>query len=330
MIDETNSRHLMEEVAIVYGFSVKHGQAAAFVNGRPQSEDGDYTWVHLNLASEAGVHWAREHSHLAPQLVSALCNREEDLGAYPFGTGILMVLEDRRRGFDADMLELGKLHVWIEPKRVITARWHALAATDRVRFRFQVGAAPASATGLVIELLDEIVADVESMTRKTTNHMDYLEDRILDGDHSGLAGMIGAGRRQITKLRRQVLPLRQVVTRIAAEFPAWSTREEADRVEMVLSRIEKAGGEVVEAQEQARLLHDENSARSAERNGQNLYILSVITAIMLPLNLITGVFGMNVKGLPGVEDPGGFFWVMVGMAATAVGVILYFKLKRWL
>ena len=330
MNDVTNPRHLMEEVAIVYGFTVKDGQAAAFTNGRPQSEDCDYTWVHLNLASEAGMHWAREHSNLAPQLVSALCNREEDLGVYPFGTGILMVLEDRRKGFDEDMLELGKLHVWIEPKRVITARWHALAATDRARFRFQVGAAPTTATGLVIEILDEIVADVESMTRKTANQMDYLEDRILDGDHSGLAGSIGSGRRQITKLRRQVLPLRQVVARIAAEFPAWSSREDADRIELVLSRIEKAGSEVVEAQEQARLLHDENSARSAERNGRNLYILSVITAVLLPLNLITGVFGMNVKGLPGVEDPAGFFWVMVGMAATAVGVVLYFKLKRWL
>jgi zinc transporter len=330
MNDVTISRHLMEEVAIVYGFSVKDAAATPFSHGRSQTEDYDYTWTHLNLASEAGVHWAREHSRLAPQLVSALCNREEDLGVYPFGTGILVVLEDRRKGFDEDMLELAKLHLWIEPKRVITARWHALAATDRVRFRFQVGAAPATAPGLVIEVLDEIVADVESMTRKTTNQMDYLEDRILDGDMSGLAGQIGTGRRQITRLRRQVLPLRQVVGRIAAEFPAWSTREEADRMELVLSRIERAGGEVVEAQEQARLLHDENSARSAERNGRNLYILSIITAVMLPLNLITGVFGMNVKGLPGVEDPAGFFWVMVGMAATMVAVLAIFRIKRWL
>lgn len=320
----------MEEVAIVYGFSVTNAVATPFLHGRPQTGTCDYDWIHVNLASEAGVHWAREYSKLAPQLVSALCNRDEDLGVYPFGTGILMVLEDRRKGFDEDMLELAKLHLWIEPKRVITARWHALSATDRVRFRFQVGAAPATASGLVIEVLDEIVTDVESMTRKTTNQMDYLEDRILDGELPGLAGLIGAGRRQITKLRRQVLPLRQVVGRIAAEFPSWSTRDENDRMELVLSRIEKAGGAVVEAQEQARLLHDENAARSNERNGQNLYILSLITAVMLPLNLITGLFGMNVKGLPGVEDPLGFFWVMVGMFATLVAVLLLFKIKRWL
>ena len=323
------ARQMMDEVALVYGFAITDGVASPNHNGAAVADDVDYVWCHVNLASESGLHWVKSHANLAAQLVSAFCDRNEENGIYSFGTGILLVVEDRLKSFGDDPLELGPLHVWVEPKRIITARWHPLAAPDRLRFRLQVGASPQSSVGLAIELLVEIVNDLENIGRKTISTIDALEDRVLDNESTGIAAEIGAARRQVIRLRRQVLPLRQIIARAAADLPHWASAEESSRIDTLLSRIERAGSEIVEAQEQARILQDESSARAAERTNNSMYVLTLFTVIILPLNLITGFFGMNVQGLPGVGVDGGFEAVFWGMIATFVLTVAYFKYKKW-
>jgi zinc transporter len=91
-------------------------------------------------------------------------------------------------------------------------------------------------------------------------------------------------------------------------------------------------GEVVNEldaiQERAKLLQEELAARNSEETNRNLFILSIVTTILLPITLITGIFGMNVAGLPGLEDPFAFWWVILGMAAVALITLLLLHWKR--
>ncbi|MBA3331765.1 MAG: magnesium transporter CorA, partial [Actinobacteria bacterium] len=60
-----------------------------------------------------------------------------------------------------------------------------------------------------------------------------------------------------------------------------------------------------------------------------LRVLTVFSAVVLPLTLISGIFGMNVD-FPG-EGTGEAFWLVVAlMAATLLGLLAFFRLKRWL
>lgn len=316
-------------MGLVYAFSVRDGKATAVLSGSPAAGDADYVWHHVNLSTEPGRRWLDRHSGLPPQLVTTFVNRAEEPGVYSFGTGVMMILEDRLKDFDQDTQELSELHVWVEPGRVITARWHPLSGPDRLRFRFEVGAAPPTAMGLILDLMGEIVTDIEGISGKTGDRLDSLADRVLDGSAAGVAAELGAIRREATALRRRILPLRRVTGTLGEADLPWVRTEDRLRFGPLESRVDKAGAEVMECQEQARLLQDEISARLAERNGRNLYILSVLTAVLLPLNLITGIFGMNVAGLPGLRDDMAFLWVMLGMAAVGLGVIAAFKLVRW-
>ena len=63
-------------------------------------------------------------------------------------------------------------------------------------------------------------------------------------------------------------------------------------------------------------------ARLSEETNRNLYLLSMVTVIFLPMTLITGVFGMNVAGLPGLSNPGAFWWVMLAMAVVPAAFLL--------
>lgn len=82
-------------------------------------------------------------------------------------------------------------------------------------------------------------------------------------------------------------------------------------------------------QERARLLQEEISNSLGEATNRNLYVLSIVTAIFMPVTLITGIFGMNVGGLPWLTDGDGFAWVMVVMALTAGITLLTLHWQRF-
>lgn len=63
---------------------------------------------------------------------------------------------------------------------------------------------------------------------------------------------------------------------------------------------------------------------------QRMYVLSVVTTILLTLTFVTGLLGMNVGGLPGLESPMGFPGSVVVMVVAAVGLIILFRWKKWL
>jgi len=58
-------------------------------------------------------------------------------------------------------------------------------------------------------------------------------------------------------------------------------------------------------------------------------VLTVVTVILLPLTLITGIFGMNVH-FPGFEGATAFWVIVAFMLGLALGLTAFFRLKRWL
>jgi zinc transporter len=70
--------------------------------------------------------------------------------------------------------------------------------------------------------------------------------------------------------------------------------------------------------------------RVALEQNERMYLLSVVAAIFLPLTFVTGLLGMNVAGLPGTENPYGFIYSALIMLASLVGLILYFRSRKWL
>jgi zinc transporter len=78
-----------------------------------------------------------------------------------------------------------------------------------------------------------------------------------------------------------------------------------------------------------RNIRDQASMAStvSEQMNERMYVLSIVAAIFLPLGLFTGLMGINVGGMPGVED-GAAFWVVVGMCVglmLILGVIFRWK-----
>ena len=77
-------------------------------------------------------------------------------------------------------------------------------------------------------------------------------------------------------------------------------------------------------------LIDASFSLSSHRLGDIMRVLTVFAAILLPLSVIVGIFGMNFKNIPGLDKPWGFPIVMLFMATVATALLIYFKKNKWL
>ena len=76
-------------------------------------------------------------------------------------------------------------------------------------------------------------------------------------------------------------------------------------------------------------LEDTNESVISHRQNDVLRVLTVVSVILLPLTLVTGIFGMNVR-FPGWETSAGFWTILGVMLAIAGGLVGFFRFKRWL
>jgi len=110
---------------------------------------------------------------------------------------------------------------------------------------------------------------------------------------------------------------------VLAEDDALDLLREADRVTRYLEDLDLARERIV-------VLQEELSGQIAQQQNSRMYVLSVVAAVFLPLTFVTGLLGMNVGGLPGLENPMGCAVSIVIMIAAAVVLLLFFRWKRWL
>jgi zinc transporter len=156
--------------------------------------------------------------------------------------------------------------------------------------------------------------------------MDTLEVNLLTGDQLPEHETLGRLRITCSRLRRHYAPELTALRRLIRRRPTWFTEDDSDKLREQIELLAFLVDEVNNLHERAKVLQDELSAHVAEFNAKNLQILSVMTVIFLPMTLVTGIMGMNMEDLPGLEHS--FWLVMIIMICAGLGVYLGLKARR--
>lgn len=106
------------------------------------------------------------------------------------------------------------------------------------------------------------------------------------------------------------------------EFDSVSYSSLSDHIRKILYRLE-GSSELLDG-----IARSHESLLTAKTN-ETIKVLTMFTAILLPLTLLTGIYGMNVMGLPGAETKGTLTVLSLIMTIIAVSMILAFKIRRW-
>jgi zinc transporter len=282
-------------------------------------------WIHLNLLDNRVRKYLAERANLDEEGRDLLLESDARVRVQPFPGGFAIVLADLHHDFKRDPEDFGTLRIYVDARRIITCRKHRVRSVDRVRQKLQAGAVGATPLDFFEELLDEIVTGFAATAMDLADWVENAEDKVLVGRATDQGSELGAMRRLLARLRRNLSANRTALVPLSHRIGDLCDADQRQRLREVIERLDAVAQDMELVTERARLLQEEIASRLTEATNRNLYVLSMVTTALLPITLVTGVFGMNVGGLPFLESDHGFLWVMVVMAFTIAATMVFLR-----
>jgi magnesium transporter len=184
--------------------------------------------------------------------------------------------------------------------------------------------------GILHRIIDSMVDNYRPEVEALEKEMDDLEDAAILGGQETVVPSILALKRDVSSLRRVVLPQRDVVGRLARREFSQISDEMAYRFRDVYDQLVRLSDDAIVFQDRITGVLAGHLSIVSNRLNQVMKVLTVMSTIFLPLTVLTGMWGMNVP-LP--HFPGGAdvqFWWVAGLMLGIPGLMLwFFRRKGW-
>ena len=294
------------------------------------TRDQGVLWVHIDVNDEASRQWLTDASGLDAPVVDTLLAGETRPRSYATQHGLLVVLRGVNTNPGEDPEDMVSIRLWMERDRIISTRRRRLLAIADIRDQLQNGIGPRTTGGFLATLTGRLADRIGDFVDSIEDRVEGAEDQLGTHDQTTVRQTISALRRQIASVRRFLAPQRDALDRMYRQPGAWLSgaetqelREEADRITRYLEDLDLA-------RERTMVLREEFLGQLAQEQNSRMYVLSVVAAIFLPLTFVTGLLGMNVGGLPGLDSPRGFLSSVAVMIVAAGALLALFRWKKWL
>jgi len=231
-------------------------------------------------------------------------------------------LPDLRHDYSMEAKGLGHFRFALNETVLIDGRKQPLRSVDNVRRMVEGGTRQFRTPADLLEVLTGQSLDGLSADHlRISEELDGIEERIVrDAWHSERKAL-NETRRRLVAIHRQMASIAGLFRHLEHAHHAELPEALADMATRLSNRATALHHDGEQLQARARLLQDELMAKLSEQSNQLLYFLSMLTAVLLPMTIISGLFGMNVGGIPFSENPTGFWIVSIFAAAVATAVL---------
>ena len=184
---------------------------------------------------------------------------------------------------------------------------------------------------LLHRIVDTMVDHYRPEMDKLEDRLDALEDEIFRSGEPKLVRQILDEKRQVASLRRIVTPQRDVIGRLARRDFVDVSTEMSFRFRDVYDHLVRVADDALMFQDRITGMLDAHLSNVSFRLNEVMKVLTLVTVLFMPPTLIAGIWGMNV-GLPHFAGGDGaqFWWVIGAMAVMTIGMLVYFRGRRWI
>ena len=268
--------------------------------------------------------------NINPMALESLTEEEEDRPrTVAFGDKLMLFLRAINLNPGEEPDDMIPLRIWCETDRIITLRETPMNFLTAMEREFNTGVGAKNVGELLDEIctftLDKIVEVVSGVEVVIDDVEDKIIDEVEDEDGEFMPKLSEA-RRNLTEMRRYLYPQRDAMDVLPRQIMPWLSADNRYQLRENANRMLRIIEDIDSLRERAMINMDELSNRVREQTQENMYMLSVLAAIFVPMTFITGLFGMNVGGIPLATSEFGF--AIATIALLFLGVALAFLLKR--
>ena len=292
--------------------------------------EGEVLWLHL-CRTQAGIQQWLEGKGIPEPTAELLVSDETRPRALREGNALVATLRGINFNPGAEPEDMVAMQLWSDGRILLTLRRDRLQSPRDVLAMIDRGSGPTDAGRVVTDLVEALINRMNTAIVDMNDTIDVLEDCDLDRvDTDEMLAKIASIRRNCLGLQRHMAPQHEALETISRNAPAWFEEEDRREIAESIDRLRRFLEDINISKESALVLQDDIRARAIASSERTNYLLTIVAAIFLPLGFLTGLMGINVGGMPWVENPDGF-WIVVGLcgAILLVQLLLFWRWK-WL
>ncbi|MBL7248923.1 CorA family divalent cation transporter [Alloalcanivorax marinus] len=303
------------------------GGAEPFTLGERLPERREPVWVHLDYTADDAYQWLLAQPSIPDAVAEALVTPDTRPRAAEVGGGLLVYLRGVNLYPDARPEDMIAIRLWLKDNLIISTQKRQLFTVNEISDNLLKGEGPASGSELLAWLVDGLTWRMEDVIERLEDLVGQCSDALEHSPDRALTHAISGVRRRAIALRRYLAPQREAISRLQGD--ARLDRDDAEMVREAGDRLTRLVEDLDAARDQATLLQEEVFSVQNEAINDRMYLLAIISAIFLPLGFLTGLFGINIGGMPGVEDPNAFWWFLGFLGVISVFLLLWMVRQRW-
>lgn len=298
---------------------------------RSWTPENNPLWVHLDRSEKGAQDWLKNEAGLEPTVVHALLEEETRPRIFKSNKGLVAILRGVNLNAQDDPDDMVALRLYVTENRLISVRLRPLMTPrDMLNEMLTARTGGRTVPELFIRITERLTERMNSVVVSLDEDLDAIEEKLDTSSGSDLRAKVTAIRQSAVGLRRYIGPQREALAEIKIVHPVWLKHEHEVLLRESANRLQRYVEDLDAARDRAVVIRDELSNRQADAMNARMYALSVIAGIFLPLSFLTGLLGINVGGMPGVENSWAF-WVTCFLLVALLGVEVYlFRKLKWI
>jgi zinc transporter len=287
-------------------------------------------WLHLDNSIAGLDSFLKEnYDDLDETIINALTEEETRPRIVKINDGYLILLRGVNLNDNSSPEDMISLRIWIDKNKIVTVRNHKLKAISEIQDQISKGQSFKSTGEILAKIAGEIFNKMSPIIANMDDTIDDLEEQLIDSYDANFRKEINKIRRQAIMLKRYISPQREVLSylkniedNIFSQKDKRSFQESFDKTLRFIESLD-------EIRERGQIIKDEVTNIISDKLNNNLYKLAIISAIFLPLGFLTGLFGINIGGMPGTESSDAFTIFSIILLALILVQIYLFKKLKW-
>lgn len=292
------------------------------------------TWINIDGVQDVSlVELVCKHYHIHPLTIEDILNPEqrpkiEDSEDYLFVV-LKMMTYDEPKGF----VHSEQVGLLLGKDFVLSFQEVPGDTFEGVRNRLRSGKGSIRKNGadyLLYALIDTIVDNYFVILEKAGDMLEDIERELLVQPSQRTLGQLYSLKREMLTIRRMVWPLREVIYKLERDDLKLIRQETRVYLRDVYDHIIRVIDTVENMRDLLGGMLDLYQSIMGNRMNAVIKVLTIISTIFIPLTFIAGVYGMNFEYMPELEWKYGYLAAWILMIGMVVGMLVYFKKKKWL
>lgn len=286
-------------------------------------------WLHLNYTHPDSAQWLATTPLLPNTVRDALAGESLRPRVSRMGEGTLITLRCINGSTDERPDQLVAMRLYIDERMIVSTRQRKVLALDDVVSDLQEGSGPTDCGSWLVDICDALTDHASEFIEELHDKIIDLEDNLLEQEVPP-RGFLALLRKQLIVMRRYMAPQRDVYARLASERLSWMTDDHRRRMQDIADRLGRGLDEIDGCIARTAVMTDEIAQMMQESLSRRTYTMSLMAMVFLPSTFLTGLFGVNLGGIPGGGSHLGFSLFCIMLVGLIGGVTWWLHRSNWL